>query len=85
LGLLAFLMVSTWRYRSFKDFNLLSPRSPLSAVLLGGFIYLIWNYSHAVLLAMSITYVGSGIVIRIGGIIKRRLRPPAPQPVEKTV
>jgi len=81
LGLLSFLMVSTWRYRSFKDLNLLSPRSPLSVVLLGSLIYLIANYSQPVLLAMAVTYVGSGIVIRVGGIVKRRLRaaPPAPR------
>ena len=29
LGLLSFLMVSTWRYYSFKEFNLMRPRSPL--------------------------------------------------------
>ncbi len=79
LGLLSFLMVSTWRYHSFKDFNLLRPRSPLSVIAFGAFIYLIWNYSQPVLLAMSVVYVASGIVTRIGGILKRYLRP-SPQP-----
>jgi CDP-diacylglycerol--serine O-phosphatidyltransferase len=74
MGLLSFLMVSTWRYRSFKDFNLFRPRSTLSLILLGSLIYLIWNYSQPVLLAMAVTYVGSGIVVRIGGIVKRRIR-----------
>lgn len=74
IALLAFLMVSAWRYRSFKDFSMVSPRSPRSVILLGAFIYLIWNYSQPVLLAMAITYVGSGIFIRLGGIAKRRLR-----------
>jgi CDP-diacylglycerol--serine O-phosphatidyltransferase len=77
IALLAFLMVSTWRYRSFKDFSMVSPRSPRSVVLLGAFIYLIWNYSQPVLLAMSITYVGSGVFIRVGGVLKRRFRRPA--------
>jgi CDP-diacylglycerol--serine O-phosphatidyltransferase len=84
MGLLSFLLVSTWRYRSFKDLNLGRPRSPLMVVLLGSLIYLIWNYSQPVLLAMSVTYVGSGIVIRVGGIIRRMLRkspgPPHPLP-----
>jgi len=80
LALLSFLMVSTWRYRSFKDLNLLSPRSPLSVVLLGSLIYLIANFSQPVLLAMAVTYVGSGVVVRIGGIVKRRLRAAAPAP-----
>lgn len=74
MALLSFLMVSTWRYHSFKDLNLLRPRSPLSVVLFGAFIYLIWNYSQAMLLALAVTYVGSGIVIRIGGIIRRMIR-----------
>ena len=33
--LLSFLMVSTWRYYSFKDINLLRPRSPLMVIVLG--------------------------------------------------
>jgi CDP-diacylglycerol--serine O-phosphatidyltransferase len=81
LGLLAFLMVSTWRYRSFKDLNLLRPHSPVSLVLLGAFVILIWNYSKLVLPAMAGAYVASGIVIRLGGIVRRRFRrsgPPAP-------
>jgi CDP-diacylglycerol--serine O-phosphatidyltransferase len=80
LALLAFLMVSTWRYPSFKDLSLLRPRSPLTFVLIGSLIYLIWNFSQPVLLAMSACYVGSGIAIRIGGIVRRRLRPSSPSP-----
>src|SRR5262249_27430458 len=80
LGLLSFLMVSTWRYYSFKDINLLRPRSPLTVILLGSLIYLIVNYSQTVLLGMAIAYVGSGIVVRIGGIVRRRLRPAPPRP-----
>jgi CDP-diacylglycerol---serine O-phosphatidyltransferase len=82
VGMLAFLMVSAWRYRSFKDFSLVRPRSTLSVVLLGILIYLIWNFSQPVLLAMGTAYVGSGIVVRLGGVLRRRLRksPPAPTP-----
>lgn len=72
LFLLSFLMVSTWRYRSFKDFNLLQPRKPLSFVFTAVLIYSIWNYSRPVLLALAILYVGSGIVVRVAGLIKRR-------------
>ena len=79
LGLLSFLMVSTWRYPSFKDLSLTRPRSPLTFVLLGSLIYLIWNFSQPVLLGMAACYVGSGIVIRVGrrscgGGCGRRLR-----------
>lgn len=71
LAVLSFLMVSTWRYRSFKDFNLVSPRSPRSVLVLAMLFYLIWNFSKPVLLAMSVAYVGSGIVVRAGGILRR--------------
>jgi CDP-diacylglycerol--serine O-phosphatidyltransferase len=80
LALLSFLMVSTWRYRSFKDLNLLEPRSPLSIILLGSLIFLIWNYSQPVLFAMCFTYVSSGILVRIGGLLRRRPAPPVPAP-----
>jgi CDP-diacylglycerol--serine O-phosphatidyltransferase len=82
LGLLAFLMVCTWRYRSFKDLNLQSPRSPLYVILFGSLIYLIWNYSQPVLVILATLYTGSGLVVRIAGAIRRRLRPsqPPPQP-----
>lgn len=72
--LLGFLMISTWRYYSFKELNLLAPRSYLMVVVLGSLIYLIWNYSHFALLMMGVVYVGSGIVIRLGGIIRRTFR-----------
>ena len=74
LGLLSFLMVSTWRYPSFKQISFSGPRSPLTVILVGALIYLIWNFSQPVLLALASAYVVSGIVIRAGGIIKRRFR-----------
>lgn len=80
LGLLSFLMVSTWRYPSFKGIDLTRPRSPLWVVLAGTLIYLIWNFSQPVLLGMAIAYVGSGIAIRAGGVIRRRLRHSSPHP-----
>jgi CDP-diacylglycerol--serine O-phosphatidyltransferase len=80
IGLLSFLMVSTWRYRSFKDFNLLSPRSFRSVITLGAMIFLIFNFSQQVLLAMGIAYTGSGIAVRIGGLLQRKPQPANPAP-----
>ncbi len=81
LALLGFLMVSTWRYYSFKGINLNRAYSPLILILLGAFIYSVRNYSRTVLLVMFSAYVGSGIAIRIGGILRRRVRPhPHPHP-----
>jgi CDP-diacylglycerol--serine O-phosphatidyltransferase len=78
LGLLGFLMVSTWRYYSFKGINLSKPHTPLLIILLGGFIYAVWNYAEPLFLGMAGAYVASGIITRIGGIVRRRLRPVRP-------
>jgi CDP-diacylglycerol--serine O-phosphatidyltransferase len=74
LALLGFLMVSTWRYYSFKGISMSKAYSPLIIILVGAFIYGVWNYAQLLFLAMSTAYVASGIVIRIGGIVRRRLR-----------
>ncbi len=84
IGLLAFLMVSTWRYPSFKDLSLMRPRSTLILVVLGSLIFLTFYASQPLLLGMTAAYVASGIVIRIGGIIRRRFRP-APREPERQV
>lgn len=81
LGLLGFLMVSTWRYWSFKELNLMRPRSPLILVLMCLVIYGIWNWAQTMLLLLSAFYVSSGIVIRLGGIIRRMGRPKQPPPM----
>src|ERR1039457_6627357 len=73
LALLGFLMVSTWRYYSFKGVSLRQPRTPLIVIVVGGLVYAIWNYGHVVLPIMAATYVGSGIAIRLGGIFRRRV------------
>lgn len=86
LALLSFLMVSTWRYPSFKEVHLKGPRSPLIVILFGVIIYGIWNYSQPVLLILATIYVSTGIVIRAAGIIRRifRPQPPSPQPEHQT-
>jgi CDP-diacylglycerol--serine O-phosphatidyltransferase len=87
LLLLGFLMVSTWRYYSFKGINLTKPHTPLIIIVIGAFIYGMWNYAQIMFLAMGVAYVSSGILIRLGGIIRRRLRrsPPLPAPEGKVV
>ena len=77
LAMLAFLMVSTWRYPSFKEIDLLRPRSRFTLVLLATLIWLIVSFSRPALVGMATFYVGTGIVLRIGGLIRRRFRPAA--------
>lgn len=74
--IISLLMISTWRYPSFKQLSVSKPRTPLVAILIAGMVFLIWFWSQPVLLLMASTYVVSGILIRIGGIIRRRLRRP---------
>ena len=73
LGLLGFLMVSTWRYYSFKGLSLRQPRTPLIVIVVGGLVFAIWNYGHVVLPIIAAVYVGSGIAIRVGGIVRRHV------------
>ena len=80
LFLLGFLMISTWRYPSFKGVNLMAPRSFMTFVFFGCLIFLIAQFPQPVLLGLAICYVGSGIVIRIGGILRRRVRQHPRQP-----
>jgi CDP-diacylglycerol--serine O-phosphatidyltransferase len=86
LALMSFLMVSTWRYYSIKGITLHRPFTPLIIILLGGLFYAIWNYGHLVLPLMAFSYVGSGIAIRAGGLLRRKVfhrhmhpAPPAPE------
>ncbi len=70
IGLLAYLMVSTWRYSSFKDLNLF--RVPAFGVIfLAAMIFLIWNFSQPVLLTLAAVFVFSGIWARVTWLFKR--------------
>ena len=75
LGLLSYLMVCTWRYRSFKDLNLMRPRSPITVVALGMIIYAAWFFSKEFLLVLCGGYVLSGILVRLVGSIRRHFFP----------
>ena len=71
LGLVSFLMVSTWRYHSFKELNFMRPRSPVMVVFMCSLIFAIWNWSQQVLLVLAGVYVASGVLIRLGGLARR--------------
>ena len=79
VGIVSLLMVSTWRYPSFKQLTVSKPRPTLIVLILGLIVFLVWNWSQPVLLAFASAYVVSGIVIRIAGSIRRRFRKPRPR------
>jgi CDP-diacylglycerol--serine O-phosphatidyltransferase len=81
VGIVSLLMVSTWRYPSFKQISVSKPRTPLIVLVLGGIAFLIWSWPQPVLLVAASAYVLSGIVIRIGGIVRRRRKPRASAPL----
>lgn len=80
LVLIAFLMVSTWRFPSFKDLYL-SKRHPFQMlVLICGAGALIWFFSEYILFMIAASYMLSGIFTRFAWILRRR---PAPAAYEK--
>ncbi len=80
IALLSFLMVSTWRYQSFKDIQLLRPRSYLLVLAMVVMIAAWWTFPEPLLLAVTTAYVASGIIVRIGGVLRRRFRHVRPEP-----
>jgi CDP-diacylglycerol---serine O-phosphatidyltransferase len=77
LVLIAFLMVSTWRFYSFKDLNLRN-RHPFQTVLLiCGIGALIWFYSNFVLFIIGSAYTLSGILTRFAWLLRRRQSNPS--------
>ena len=77
---ISLLMVSRWRYYSFKDLDLRRRRRFVPVIAIGALVAAIWFYSEPVLLAMALTYAGSGIVARVGGLFRRRFPRPVPPP-----
>jgi CDP-diacylglycerol--serine O-phosphatidyltransferase len=72
-----YLMVSTWRFYSFKDIDFGS-RRPFRLIVLFGIIGAsIWFFSRPALFAIAILYMASGVLWRLQWIFRRK-SPPAP-------
>jgi CDP-diacylglycerol--serine O-phosphatidyltransferase len=76
---IAYLMVSTWRFYSFKDIDFGSRRPFRLIVLIGVLIALIWFFSEKFLFAIALLYLASGVLWRLQWIFRRK-NPPAPPP-----
>lgn len=76
----ALLLVSRWRYYSFKDIDLRRRRRFITVVFMATLVAAIWFYSEPVLLAIALVYVGSGVLTRVGGVFRRRFHHPVPPP-----
>lgn len=73
-----YLMVSKWRFYSFKDIDFRS-RQPFQLILLFAMLFAaIWFFSQVVLFAIAILYMVSGVFWRLQWIFRRRGNPPPP-------
>jgi CDP-diacylglycerol--serine O-phosphatidyltransferase len=67
----ALLMVSTWRYYSFKDIHFGRTNIVMIATVFG----LIYLASEQVLLLVAVLYAGSGVVFRVVHMFRRKPQP----------
>lgn len=73
-----YLMVSTWRFYSFKDIDFSSRHPFRLIILLGALFALIWFFSQKVLFAVALLYTFSGVFWRVQWILRRRRQRPPP-------
>jgi CDP-diacylglycerol--serine O-phosphatidyltransferase len=73
-----YLMVSTWRFYSFKDIDF-SSRHPFRLIIVLGAVFsLLWFFSQKVLFAVALLYTFSGVFWRLQWIFRRRRQRPPP-------
>ncbi|MGO9085848.1 MAG: CDP-diacylglycerol--serine O-phosphatidyltransferase [Candidatus Sulfotelmatobacter sp.] len=75
---ISYLMVSTWRFYSFKDIDFRARRPFRLVVFLGVLIAAIWFFSQKVLFVIALLYMISGIFWRLQWMFRRRSGPPPP-------
>jgi CDP-diacylglycerol--serine O-phosphatidyltransferase len=73
-----YLMVSTWRFYSFKDIDFRSQHPFRLIVFLGALFASIALFSRYVLFAIAILYMISGVFWRLQWMFRRRSDPPPP-------
>ncbi len=75
---IAFLMVSTWRFYSFKDIDLRSRRPFRVVIFVAVVIASIIFYSNYSLFFIAIAYMLSGVLARLFYLVRRKSSPPPP-------
>jgi CDP-diacylglycerol--serine O-phosphatidyltransferase len=80
-----YLMVSTWRFYSFKDIDLRSRHPFRLIILIAVVIASIWFFSRPALFAIAILYLASGVWWRLQWIFRGKSSPALPPaaPVER--
>src|SRR3972149_2295337 len=69
--LLSFLMVSKFRYYSFKDLDLRRRQPPLVILFLAFVIVAVFTHPQVMLLVMASTYVVHGLVLKLWSLFSR--------------
>lgn len=72
---IGFLMVSTWRFYSFKELNFGRPMNFRWIIVFGGVIALLWFFSRYFLIALAVFYTLAGIAARLSYLIRRPVVP----------
>jgi CDP-diacylglycerol--serine O-phosphatidyltransferase len=78
LAAAAFLLVSTWRFYSFKDIDLRSRHPFTVIVLVGALLAAIALFSRYTLFAIALSYMLSGVLVRLFYVLRRRSSHPTP-------
>src|SRR6266542_4371345 len=74
----AYLMVSTWRFYSFKDIDFRA-RQPFRLIVIFGLLFAgIWFFSKPMLFVIALTYMFSGVFWRLQWVFRRRGSHPPP-------
>lgn len=71
--LVAFLMISTVRYYSFKQVDMKKSRPRWLFLVIGALIWSVISYSEYVLLTLAVIYVSSGPIINLAHMVRRFL------------
>jgi len=77
-----YLMVSTWRFYSFKDIDLRRRRPFRLIVLFGALLYGILFFSRPLLFVIALTYMVSGVLWRLQWVFRKKGSPPPPSYTE---
>jgi CDP-diacylglycerol--serine O-phosphatidyltransferase len=81
---LAILMVSTFRYASFKELGPRSKQPFLFIPVMAALVFSIYFYSRWMLLLLAVVYVAHGPVLKIWGLVNRPRRvAPEPTPISE--
>jgi CDP-diacylglycerol---serine O-phosphatidyltransferase len=75
---IGYLMVSTWRFYSFKDIDFRSRHRFQLILFMAALFASIWFFSRPVLFAVALLYTLSGVFWRVQWIFRRRGNPPPP-------